>query len=257
MRLRGFGARTRKAYVGHVRRFLQSAEAAAGAEAGLPEALRSHLLRRTAEDGISRAYHDQLVSALRRFSELVLGRRVEDLPLVRPKKTHALPTVLSHGEVRRLLAAVRNPKHLALLALVYSAGLRVSEVVCLRPADLDLDRGLIRVRQGKGRKDRYTLLADGAQAAVAAYLERTHPGTWLFPGARPSRHLTTRSVQKIVEQRAPRSQASRRSSPSTPSATASPPTCWRPAPTCASSRSCWDTGAPAPPRSTPTSRTGS
>jgi site-specific recombinase XerD len=99
----------------------------------------------------------------------------------------------------RLFAAVRNPKHLAVLAIVYSAGLRVSEVVRLRPGDLDRDRGLIHVRGAKGRKDRFTLLADAGLAAVDRYLEGRDPGTWLFPGNQPSRHLSPRTVQKVVE----------------------------------------------------------
>lgn len=194
MTLRGYGPRTRKAYLGHARRFLRST----GPGRSLAASLHAYLIRRTAEEGISRAYHDQLVSALRRFCEMALERRPQDLPLHRPRLRRALPTVLSHSEVHRLLGAVRNPKHLAILAVVYSAGLRVSEVVGLRPADLDRERGLIHIRGAKGGKDRYTLLADAAWAAVDAYLDGSDPGTWLFPGPRPGRHVTTRTVQKIV-----------------------------------------------------------
>lgn len=118
---------------------------------------------------------------------------------MRPKREKTVPTVLSFSEVRRLLAAVKNPKHLAILTVAYSAGLRVSEVVRLRPADLDCDRGLIHVRGGKGRKDRFTLLADAARQAIDWYCEGRSTGTWLFPGPRPSRHITARSVQKVVE----------------------------------------------------------
>jgi site-specific recombinase XerD len=82
---------------------------------------------------------------------------------------------------------------------VYSSGLRVSEVVRLRYEDLDRDRGLIHVHGGKGRKDRMTLLADAAMAAVERYLDGKRPGSWLFPGNQPSRHLSARTVQKVVE----------------------------------------------------------
>jgi hypothetical protein len=67
-----------------------------------------------------------------------------------------------------------------------------------RPEDLDRDRGLVRVRKGKGRKDRYTLLSEGAKALVDAYLQGVDPGPWLFPGGRVGRHLTARSVQKVT-----------------------------------------------------------
>jgi integrase/recombinase XerD len=161
--------------------------------------VRAYLVRRTTRDGISRSYHDQLISALRLFCRNVMRERIEDLPLVRPRRERRLPTVLSREEVRRLLRALENPKHTAILAVVYSAGLRVSEVVALRMEDLDRERGLIHVRRGKGAKDRYTLLADAAWSAIDRYLEGGSPGTWLFPGATPSRHLSSRSVQKIVE----------------------------------------------------------
>lgn len=200
LKLRAYGARTRKAYGRHMRDFLRSrAASATDGKKELPEQIRSYILERTRGDRISRSYHDQLVSALRLFCNLVLRERVEDLPLARPRRDRTLPTVLSTQEMRRIFAAITNPKHLAVLSIVYSAGLRVSEVVRLRPRDLDRDRGLIHVRAGKGRKDRVTLLADVALATVDRYLEGMDPGTWLFPGSRPTRHLSVRTVQKVVE----------------------------------------------------------
>jgi len=195
MRLRGYSPRTQKAYCRHVEEFLQ----AAAASASLSEAIRDYLLRRTAQDKVSRSYHDQLVSALRIFCRCVLGKRIEELPLTRPRRERRLPTVLSRQEVTRLLAAVRNAKHRAVLTLVYSAGLRVSEVVRLRAGDLDRERRLIHVQRGKGAKDRYTLLADAALKVLDEYLEGETLGSWLFPGSRPTRPLSVRSVQKVVE----------------------------------------------------------
>lgn len=194
MRLRGYAPRTRKAYLGHVRRLL--ADTTDGGD--IVSELRHHVLGRLESGGVSRAYHSQIVSALRLFCTAVLGRRVEELPLPRPRREKRLPTVLSRGELRRLLGAIRNPKHLAILALAYSAGLRVSEVVRLRPQDLDRERGLLNVRGGKGRKDRVTLLSGTALAFLEAYLLEVPVGPWLFPGARPGRHLTARSVQKVT-----------------------------------------------------------
>lgn len=130
----------------------------------------------------------------------VCPRRLAAHPAIAPPrpKERRLPTVLSAEEVRRLLAAVDNPKHLALLMLLYSAGLRAGEVVRLRVEDIDDDRGLVHVARGKGRKDRYTLLSTVARAAIADYRLRFRPGPWLFPGNRPGHHLSTRSLQKIV-----------------------------------------------------------
>lgn len=194
MRLRGYAFRTRKAYRAHARRFLQDV----GENADLADNLREHVLRRLESGQVSRSYHAQLISALKLFCATVLGRQVEHLPLKRPRRQQLLPTVLSPDEFRRFLAAIHNPKHVAILAIAYSAGLRVSEVVALRPEDLDRDRGLINVRGGKGRKDRHTLLSQLALDLVDAYLNGADPGRWLFPGSRPDRHLSTRSVQKVT-----------------------------------------------------------
>lgn len=84
--------------------------------------------------------------------------------------------------------------------LIYSAGLRISEVVRLKSEDLDVDRKLIHVRQGKGRKDRFTLLSDMALHAAQVYESECGAGRWLFPGMEPGRHLTERSLQKVFDQ---------------------------------------------------------
>lgn len=107
--------------------------------------------------------------------------------------------MLSPGEVMRLLTRARNPKHRALLMLLYSAGLRVGDVVRLKAADLDVARGLVRVRRGKGDKDRYTLLSKRALEAVQIYLAAYPTEEWRFPGARPERHLTSRTVQHVLK----------------------------------------------------------
>lgn len=201
MRLRSYGRRTISGYRRHAKEFLRfrGVRITDGSQDRLSEDLRSFLVARTRDGGISRSYHDQLVSALRLFCSLVMKRRVDELPLTRPRRDRKLPPVLSMEEVQQLFAALRNPKHLAVLSVVYSSGLRVSEVVRLRFEDLDRDRGLIHVRGGKGRKDRMTLLADAAVEAVDRYLGGKHPGSWLFPGNQPARHLSARTVQKVVE----------------------------------------------------------
>jgi len=197
--LRGYSPRTRKVYLGHIRRFLESTQ---GSILDLPDDPTSlaerYILALVESGGVSRSYHNQVVSALRFLFETVLEEPGLALSLPRPRKESQLPTVLSQSEVARLLRAPRNLKHRALLLLLYSSGLRVSELVRLRCDDVDEDRGLLRVRRGKGAKDRYTLLADRAIQALKLYREAYEPRRWLFPGGRPDRHLTTRSVQKVV-----------------------------------------------------------
>jgi site-specific recombinase XerD len=214
--LRGYSPHTRKVYLGHLQRFVawchqrpSNADAASTSEPAPPslekrpggdaEALvRRYLVDLVETRRLSRSYHSQVVSALRFLFETVLLRPRIALAIPRPKRAVHLPEVLSPAEVGRMLTKTRNMKHRVLLMLLYSAGLRVSELVRLRPADLDADRGMLRVRRGKGGKDRSTLLSPRALDAVRTYQAAYPTRHWLFPGARPERHLTTRSVQRVV-----------------------------------------------------------
>lgn len=197
--VRGYSRQTRRAYMGHLRRFF---EWCGGGTPQLPDDPAEHgqayILELIQQRGISRSYQNQVVSALRFMCESVLGEPKLALKIPRPRKERHLPAVLSSGEVARMLKKTRNPKHRAILMLLYSAGLRVGEVVRLEPQDLDLERGLLRVHRGKGRKDRYTLLARRAAEAVRIYQGAYPTDRWLFPSDRPGRHLTTRSVQRVV-----------------------------------------------------------
>jgi len=99
--------------------------------------------------------------------------------------------------VLRLLDSQCNPKHRVIIALLYAGGLRVGEVVRLRVSDIDSERMMIRVRQGKGRKDRYALLPRTIIDDLPVYWKAHRPSKWLFRGGRHGRHLTERSVQKV------------------------------------------------------------
>lgn len=107
--------------------------------------------------------------------------------------------VLSKEEVANILSAVDNVKHRAILMTVYSAGLRVGEVVRLKLEDIDTDRMLIHVKGAKGRKDRYTLLSATTLEVISRYRRKYAPEKWLFEGVRDGRYLSTRTVEKILE----------------------------------------------------------
>jgi site-specific recombinase XerD len=164
------------------------------------EEIRRYLVTLIEEKEVSRPLHSQAVSALRFLFDRVLGRPHVAGDIPRPKEAKTLPTVLSRKEVTSLLTAARHPSTRALIMILYSSGLRVGEVVKLRPEDLDRDRGVVRVRGGKGRKDRYSLLSALAVKAVDRHLalKGEEEGPWLFPGEKPGSHLSTRSVQKVV-----------------------------------------------------------
>ncbi len=139
---------------------------------------------------------NQKLAGIRFFYRHVLGQN--DIQLRVPaKRSGRLPEPLSRGEIARLLDATRNAKHRLLLMTAYSAGVRVSELVALRPQDIHSERMLIRVNQGKGRKDRYTLLSLRLLQELRDYWRAYRPQTWLFPNARASAPLSADSVQKV------------------------------------------------------------
>ena len=117
----------------------------------------------------------------------------------RPQKGVRLPSVLSTEEVKRLFEVTKNLKHKAILMTAYSAGLRVSETANLKVPDIDFDRKLIRVRQGKGKKDRYTVLSSRAALVLTEYTERYRPQRWLFEGQKAGERLAVRSLQHVFE----------------------------------------------------------
>jgi len=143
------------------------------------------------------------LSALVCFYRDFLKRDEIWLTIPRRTRERRLPTILSVEEVRRLLAAVADhPKRHALLMTAYCAGLRVSEVVSLKPGDIESSpsRMLIRVDQGKGKKDRYTILTSDCLATLRNYYKSCRPtGAWLFPGREPGRSLSISTAQKIYD----------------------------------------------------------
>jgi site-specific recombinase XerD len=140
---------------------------------------------------------NQKLAGLKFFYRQVLGREDFDLR-VPAKRSRRLPEPLSRKEVARLLkAAEYNPKHRMLLVTAYAAGLRVSELVRLQLVDIHSERMLIRVNQGKGRKDRYTLLSPKLLSELREYWNLYRPAKWLFPGRLPTKPLASGSAQEV------------------------------------------------------------
>jgi integrase/recombinase XerD len=146
--------------------------------------------------GVGTGALNQAVSALRFFFRITLGRRAitEHTPFVRePRK---LPVVLSPEEVARLLEAAPGLKYRAALSVAYGAGLRANEVVSLKVSDIDSQRMVIRVEQGKGRKDRYVMLSPHLLELLRAWWRAARPQGWLFPGQNRVNPLTTRQLNR-------------------------------------------------------------
>lgn len=136
------------------------------------------------------------VMGLRFFYTHTLQRSFATLPL--PKRPKTLPVVFSREEVARLLASTASLRERALLMTTYGGGLRVSEVVRLRVSDIDAQRDLLRIEQGKGRKDRYTLLGPRLLATLRQYWQVYRPvQPWLFPQRRRPRPMDPATAQKL------------------------------------------------------------
>jgi site-specific recombinase XerD len=210
MVLRGFAQETRRVYLAHVRRFYQDTSHQRSPVDGQVEPRTGakevrdwllHLIR----EGHSREYSNQARSALNFFHLRVLGSPIQPADVPRSKTKKKLPVVLSRTEVKRFLNALQHPKYRAIAFVLYSAGLRVSEVARLKVEDMDSERGRIHVRNGKGGKDRYVMLSPVALAVLREYVRVEWPRTWLFPaGHRRDRHITSRTIQEQVKKAAKR-----------------------------------------------------
>jgi integrase/recombinase XerD len=156
-----------------------------------------YMLFRIKTHKISESDQNSIISAIKCYFELVLGRERTYYDLKRPNKAFKLPNVLSEDEMRRLLTATENIKHKCILLAIYSAGLRLSELTNLRKQDLLLDDKLICVKSGKGKKDRMTLLSDTLLQYLDIYYQHHKPIYWLFEGQEGGQY-SNRSVQKIL-----------------------------------------------------------
>src|SRR5215207_3252953 len=160
-----------------------------------PEDLRRFQLHMAAQ-GASPAKMNAAVSALRFFFHVTLGRPGFTDRMARIAAPERLPVVLSPEEVALLLAHAPSLKYRAALSIAYGCGLRVSEIVNLKVADIDSARMLIRVEQGKGRKDRYVMLAPDLLELLRQWWRVKRPRGWLFPGQQPVQPITARQLNR-------------------------------------------------------------
>ena len=201
MKLREFSPRTQGCYlaavVGLVRYYRQSPEQL------IVEQIRSYLLH-LKERGLSPSSVNVAICGLKFFYQQILGWNEEKLFVPPRKRTWRLPEVLSPKEVERLLCAAPKFRDRCLLMTAYAAGLRVSEVVNLKVSDIDSERMMIRVEQGKGRKDRYTILSSRLLAELRGYWKHSRPQRWLFPNGKggPLSVNYAQRIYNLAKQRA-------------------------------------------------------
>lgn len=218
MRLRGFVEQTRKNYLRHV-------EALAVFLGRSPDSATAEDLRRfqlnQAEAGVGVPMLNSAVSALRFFFTTTLDRPDLARRLTAVRRPFKLPEVLSPEEVTLLLEAAPGPKYKAALSTAYGAGLRVSEVVSLKVTDVDSRRMMLRIEQGKGRKDRHALLSPQLLALLRAWWREGRrlgvmlPNGWLFPGRLPINPMSPRQLNRVVHAAADAAGIKKRVSPHT------------------------------------------
>jgi integrase/recombinase XerD len=198
LRLRNRSARTIKTYiacVAHFARHFQKSPELLG-----PEEIRQYQVYLVNERHVSWSYFNQAVCALRFLYRHTLSRDWSVTHIPFPRQPRKLPVVLSQAEVQRFLEAIKKLKYRAILMTAYAAGLRLSEVTQLQVSDIDSQRMMIRVRQGKGQKDRYVMLSPTLLALMRSYWRSERPKTWLFPGRTPNLPLEVSSVQRACRQ---------------------------------------------------------
>ncbi len=150
------------------------------------------------KNDIGTSYQNQLINAIKFYYEHVLKRPRQVYYLERPKKEKRLPGVLSLNEVQCLLGKIRNTKHFAIISLIYSSGLRISELINLKISDIDSNRMHVRVVQSKGKKDRMTLLSEKMLNLLREYFKEYKPKYWLFEGQTGGKYSKS-SIQKIFQ----------------------------------------------------------
>jgi len=164
------------------------------------EQIRSYLLYLTTERKLSPNTMTMLIAGLRFFYNETLGWDETKLFIPPRRKSSSLPEVFSPDEVVRIIEATRGVKQRVLLMTAYSAGVRVSELVNLKPANISSERMMIRVEQGKGQKDRYTILSNNLLVELRWYWKRYRPRVWLFPNRTKNGPLSKNQAWRIYDQ---------------------------------------------------------
>jgi len=196
LELRGYSSQTQKHYLNHVR--LLERYWSKPPDQITPEEIKQYLHYRI-KKGISYSNVDISCNAFKLMFNSVLNRNFSDDVIVRPKKPKKLPYLLARDEILSILEHINNLKHKTILLTVYSSGLRISEVLNLTCSDIDSKNMLIRVRGGKGGKDRFTILGQENLLMLRHYWKIYQPKELLLPGKSPDMPLCARNIQQVFK----------------------------------------------------------
>lgn len=207
---RGFALRTRESYVQAVARMAKYYRRDPATLAA--DEVQAYLLHLRQDRHLSFSTVNQAASANRFLYEVVLGHERVRFPIPLAKAPQKQPQVLARAELAALFAVCHQPLQRALLQTIYAAGLRVSEACALRVADIDSqpDRMCLRVEQGKGARDRYTLLAPTLLSVLRGYVRSCRPQTWLFPNPEGTAAVSVQVVQRAFRAACDRARITKR-----------------------------------------------
>jgi len=197
MRGQRYSKSTIVSYVTFVRSFLGFTKDKESAYIGLRD-IHKYNYEVIIKNRYSISYQRQFIGAIKLFFDYVVHCSFNTEELQRPRKEYKLPTVLSKEEIRQILICTRNLKHKAVLSTIYSAGLRIGEVLSLRIGDVDPDRMQIHIKMAKGKKDRYVKMSKANFLILRQYLNKYVPKRYLFEGP-DYRPYSTSSVRKVLQ----------------------------------------------------------
>lgn len=193
--LKRYSWRTIKSYKNCFRQFIRHYDEIKPSQITRAQ-INAYLLVLVRDRRVSVSHQSQVMSAIKMFYAQVINQEEKVQNLFQPKAPQKLPQVLLEEEVTALLRAVDNLKHRCILMVIYSAGLRLGELINLRLSDLQPEKNRLFVRGGKGKKDRCTLLSVKAWELLSAYIQLHQPIDWVFEGQNGGQY-SERSVQEI------------------------------------------------------------
>lgn len=191
LKLKGYSNKTIRVYVSNINKFLLSSYEKS------TDGVNSYIIRLIDSNNYKESTINQYINSLNFYFKHVI-KSSTTCKIGFLKKHNSLPEVLSLSEVNQLLSSINNLKHKVIFTIIYSSGLRVSEVVKLKHKDIDYERNLVFVSRAKGKKDRYTLLSHKAIDLLNIYCQINPNSKYLFPGQKVDTHLSIRSVQQIM-----------------------------------------------------------
>ena len=197
LELAGYSPKTIKSYLMHVNHF--SNHFAKPLDSLKIKEIREYLHYLITIKQVSNSYVNCAYSALKFYFQTTLNRFWDIHKIPRAKKVKKLPSVLSMSDIKKIFDVTTNLKHKAILMTTYSAGLRVSEVANLKISDIDSSSMQIFINQGKGNKDRYSLLSQANLSILRKYFKQYKPQHWLFEGVPSDKPISNRSIQRIFK----------------------------------------------------------